>query len=379
MMESMTDPVCICSADYTVEYMNPAMIRRVGSDCIGEPCHKILHGLEEKCEWCVWDKLESGRSIETSILSPKDNRSYRVSNMLLEKMDGSVSKMTIFRDITDYIDAVAEREKARAQLVQAQKMESIGSLAGGIAHDFNNILSSIIGFTELSLEIPEKGAVLEDNLREVYAAGKRAKDLVRQILAFARQSEEEIKPIQPGIIAKEVLRFIRSSMPVTIEIQQAIESDALIMGNPTQLHQILLNLCANAADAMEENGGVLDVRLQDVAIDDDPKWRPLHLPAGGYIEITVSDTGTGIPPETMNSIFEPYFTTKGPGKGHRNGACRGPRHRGKLWRPNHGEKRFGTGKRVFRLPARHPPPRGAVYGRTGPGFPHGYRTDSLCR
>ena len=150
------------------------------------------------------------------------------------------------------------------QLHQAQKLESIGNLAGGIAHDFNNILSSIIGFTELALDDVTKGTPLEDNLQEVYTAGKRARDLVKQILAFARQSDEERKPIQVDTIAKEVLKLIRSTIPTTIEIKENIESHSLIMGNPSQVHQIFMNLCTNAAQAMEDAGGILEVGLTDV-------------------------------------------------------------------------------------------------------------------
>ena len=208
---------------------------------------------------------------------------------------------------------ITEKLKLQAQLHQAQKMEAIGNLAGGIAHDFNNILSSIIGFTELALDEVKKGTALEDCLQEVYSAGKRAKDLVKQILAFARQSDEKIGPIQPSTIAKEVLGFIRSTIPTTIEIQQEIESESLILGNATQIHQVLMNLCTNAAYAMEDSSGVLNVSLKDVVLD--RKDLLVGMRPGDYVEIKVSDTGTGIAPEIINSIFEPYFTTKAPGEG----------------------------------------------------------------
>ena len=208
---------------------------------------------------------------------------------------------------------VTEKLKLQVQLQHAQKMESIGNLAGGIAHDFNNILSSIIGFTEIALDEAPKGTVLEDSLQEVYSAGKRAKDLVRQILAFARQSDVKISPIQLGPIAKEVLKLIRSTIPTTIEIQQEIESDAPILGNATQVHQVLMNLCTNAAYSMEDSGGVLSVSLKDMVLD--TKDLLVGMNPGDYVEIKVSDTGVGIAPGIIQSIFEPYFTTKGPGEG----------------------------------------------------------------
>ena len=210
---------------------------------------------------------------------------------------------------------ISEKKRLESELLQAQKMESIGNLAGGIAHDFNNILTSIIGFTELSLDEVEKGTHIEDNLQEVFTAGKRAKDLVQQILAFARQSEEELKPIQVDSIATEALKFIRSSIPTTIEIKQTIESDSLIMGNATQVHQILMNLFTNAAHAMEDKGGILEFSLKDVVMDRGVNRKNLDLSPGNYIKIKVSDTGAGIAPEIIGSIFDPYFTTKGPGEG----------------------------------------------------------------
>ena len=314
MMESFADPLYICSYDFTVEYMNPPMIRRIGRDASGEKCYSALHGLDSKCDWCIFDQVSEDKTIETSIKSPLDGRNYRVSNMPIRNQNGTISKMTIFRDITDYLEAVSEKEKAQKQLIQSQKMESIGNLAGGIAHDFNNILSSVIGFTELALDSVEKDSMIENDLQEVYTAGKRAKELVAQILAFARQSEEELKPIQVDVIVKEVLQFIRSSIPTDIEIKKDIDSDSLIMGNPTQVHQIMMNLCTNAAHAMEDDGGTLDVTLKDILVEKNVS-KNLDLKPGNYIKLTVSDTGTGIPPDIIDSIFEPYFTTKDPGEG----------------------------------------------------------------
>jgi PAS domain S-box-containing protein len=212
------------------------------------------------------------------------------------------------RDITD-------RKRIAARLQQNQKMESIGNLAGGIAHDFNNILSSIIGFTELALDDAEKGSGIEDSLQEILSAGKRARDLVKQILAFARQSEGEIKPLQVNTIAKEVLKFIRSSIPAAITIKENINSDSVTMGNPTQVHQIIMNLCTNAAQAMEDRGGILEVTLNDVEMDNDSSMEAKSLKPGNYLELTISDTGAGIDPEIIDKIFEPYFTTKEQGQG----------------------------------------------------------------
>jgi PAS domain S-box-containing protein len=223
--------------------------------------------------------------------------------------------LAVFNDLTDSKRAEKEKAELHFQLLQAHKMESIGNLAGGIAHDFNNVLSSILGYTELALDDVEKGTMLENNLQEVYTAGKRARDLVKQILAFARQTDEELKPVRVDKIAMEVLKLIRSTIPATIEIRSKIESDSLIMGSPTQVHQIFVNLCTNAAQAMDDTGGILEVSLVDVKLDAQSPLIQSGLNPGNYLKATVSDTGPGISPNIIDSIFEPYFTTKGVGEG----------------------------------------------------------------
>lgn len=210
---------------------------------------------------------------------------------------------------------ISEKRQLQAQLQQAQKLESIGNLAGGIAHDFNNILAAILGFTELALYDAADDSSLVGNLQEVYTAAIRARDLVKQILAFARQSDEERKPIRVDTIVREVLKLIRSTIPSTIEIQENIESRSFVMGNPSQVHQLFLNLCTNAAQAMEKAGGVLGVGLTEIEHNKTTPLPVSGLKQGGYITATVSDTGMGIPAAIIDSIFEPYFTTKGIGEG----------------------------------------------------------------
>ena len=239
---------------------------------------------------------------------------WMTSKMPLRSSDGKIiGIIAISENITERKKTKKDKTILESKLQQAQKMESIGTLAGGIAHDFNNILSSIIGFSELALGDAEKGTDLEDDLQEIRNAGLRAKDLVKQILTFARQTDEEVKPIQVNVITFEVLKFIKSSIPSTIQINDKIESDSLIMGSPTQIHQVLMNLCTNAAYAMEENGGILEISVNDTMIDMMamiPNLRP-----GDYIEIKVTDTGMGISPQHIHTIFEPYFTTKPVGEG----------------------------------------------------------------
>ncbi|MDP3029139.1 MAG: GAF domain-containing protein, partial [Deltaproteobacteria bacterium] len=212
--------------------------------------------------------------------------------------------------------AYEELRMTQRQLVQIQKMEAIGTLAGGIAHDFNNILTAIIGYTELAREAAPEGSRVQAHLQEVFRAGMRAKDLVQQILIFSRQSKQEQKPLQTDSIVKEGLKLLRASIPTTIEIRPNIERECgTVLGDPTQIYQVLVNLCTNAAHAMGEKGGVLEVSLMNVDLDADAVAQHPGLKPGLYVRLTVNDTGHGMDRAVMEQIFHPFFTTKGPGEG----------------------------------------------------------------
>ena len=224
--------------------------------------------------------------------------------------------LTITRDISDLEAAQKEREQLKTQLIQAQKMEAIGTLAGGIAHDFNNILGAIIGYAEMALYDTRKESMEHYNIDQVLRAGHRAKDLVKQILAFSRKSDQDKKLVSLTPIVKEALKLLRASLPTTIEIRQNIESDLdAIFADPTQMHQVIMNLCTNAAHAMADTDGVLNVELQNVNLHVNKAAQYPELKAGSYVRLTVSDTGHGMDSATMERIFDPYFTTKTQDKG----------------------------------------------------------------
>ncbi len=204
---------------------------------------------------------------------------------------------------------ITHRKKLEMQLRQVQKLEAIGTLAGGIAHDFNNILSGIIGYSELALQQKDVSAI-HRSVEQVFSAGLRARDLVKQILTFARSSESEDVPLRVATIVKEVTKFLRASTPAPIEIREKIETKAMINADPTHIHQLVMNLCTNAIQALRNKGGIIEIHLTDRKIGSDEALNYPAIQAGDFVALTVSDTGHGIAPEIKEKIFDPYFTTR---------------------------------------------------------------------
>jgi PAS domain S-box-containing protein len=224
--------------------------------------------------------------------------------------------LVVSLDITEQKRAEQQQRELEEQLRQAQKLDALGTLAGGIAHDFNNILGAIISYSELSKLDNSGNHPLQANLDEVLRASARAANLVRQILSFSRQQKEEREALQLAPIIKEALSLLRASLPSTIALEQQIEN-ALpdVLANPTQVHQIVMNLCTNAAHAMKGKQGQITVELSEIQVLDAGPKPHVELQPGGYVCMTVQDTGHGMDVTTSKRIFEPFFTTKGSGEG----------------------------------------------------------------
>ncbi|MBI9084934.1 MAG: response regulator [Desulfobacterales bacterium] len=258
-------------------------------------------------------EIEERQRAETALQQVNTELESRVAERTKELQDTN-------RQLSDEIEnrkrTEAEKDKLEGQLRQSQKMESIGTLAGGIAHDFNNILSPIIGYTEMAMESLAENDPTGHQLHEVLEAADRAKDLVQQILTFSRQTETQFKPLSPKSIIREALKLIRATLPAYIHIEENIQSEySVIMGDPTHIHQVVMNLCTNAYHAIGKRGGLIEVGLERVPGKANAPSINSGAPSGAMVLLTVRDTGHGMDEETRQRIFDPYFTTKSLGDG----------------------------------------------------------------
>ena len=277
----------------------------------GKPCYQIFRGISEPCPGCPLLNTLKDINNHSEIMQHKNlGKIFHVSSSAVIDDNGDIQSIIhIARDIT-------EQKRLEQELFQSHKMEAIGTLAGGIAHDFNNILSAIMGFTELAKSgLDEKSEPAAD-LVEVLKASQRATKLVKQILTFSCKGEIKKGVLRPYSIIKEALEMMRASLPATIEIQENLDPETgTMLGDPTKIHQIIVNLCTNALHSMEEQTGTLNLTLKQIKLDEgDLLGHPDILP-GQFIELTVKDTGCGMDQKTLQRIFEPYFTTKATGKG----------------------------------------------------------------
>lgn len=260
-----------------------------------------------------------GDAIKALKLGARDYVTKPISDMKLVKfaVERALERVKLVEENKKYQKYLEEEvQKKTAELQQAHKLEAIGTLAGGIAHDFNNILATIMGFTELALLKTDKNSDIVENLNHVLKASNRAKDLVLQILTFSRKAETDRRPIQASLVIKEALRLMQATLPATVELIQHISANTTsILANPTEIHQVLANLCTNAFHALPDEQGTITVKLDEYTISE---HNPLDLKngqVGDYLRLVVSDTGCGMTQETLNNIFDPFFTTKEKGRG----------------------------------------------------------------
>jgi signal transduction histidine kinase/ActR/RegA family two-component response regulator len=305
---------------YEILFMNKYLVDKFGGNFSGETCYKVFRDREEMCEHCPMHNLvdKDGKLKDVVIQErqhPVTDAWYLNYDRAIKWIDGRVVHLLIATDVTLIKTLQEKQKKADEYLRQAQKMESIGNLAGGIAHDFNNLLFPIIGMSEMLLEELAEDSLEHENIKMIWEAGKRGRDLVQQILSFSRQSEKDKNPVRLQQILEEALKLSRASLPSSIQMNTQIQQDCgWVLADSIQFHQIVINLITNAAHAVDPSEGTINVQLKEVraTLNDSPAKLNSD---GKYVMLKISDNGCGIDNSIKNKIFDPYFTTKDKGKG----------------------------------------------------------------
>jgi PAS domain S-box-containing protein len=312
VVEQAEENIILIDKEGFIRYVNGSFERTSGytrAETFSQHISILRNGQNQEAYGkVIWDTISRGEVWTGHIANKKkEGALYEVEatiSAIRDKKGATTCYAILQRDITNEM-------RLEKQLRQAQKMEAIGTLAGGIAHDFNNILSAIMGYTQLAATVIPQENPASQYLKQVLTAINRATDLVRHILTFSRQTERPQEPILIASILKEALKLLGPSLPSTIEIRQHIHTSlGQILADPSQIHQVLMNLCMNAAHAMREKGGVLSVELTMVDLDPESASQYRDIKPGPYVKLTVSDTGHGMDAATRDRIFDPFFTTK---------------------------------------------------------------------
>ncbi|MBI9082377.1 MAG: response regulator [Desulfobacterales bacterium] len=301
MMDATNNEVYICSSDFIIEYINPAMSKRVGLNASSMNCYQVLYGLDRKCTWCIQDRVQQGEHGEIEIVSPKNGCTYHVSGSPIFHEDGSISAMMINRNIT-------EQKKLEEELLNARKLESLGILAGGIAHDFNNLLMMITGYISLAeFELnPEDSAYM--SLQEAQDASRRAKKLTKQLITFSQGGapvrREGAIDVLIETVANQVIE--QTAAKLKFSCPQGIRRLKFDEG---QMSHAFQNIIVNAAESMP-GGGTVTVTVDNLAISSENADQNLLLSEGDYVKISIQDQGVGVSEEHLLKIYDPYFSTK---------------------------------------------------------------------
>jgi PAS domain S-box-containing protein len=325
LVEGTQDFIALATLDGSPSYVNPAGLSLVG-----------VEGLDRFRRFTLPDFMARPELFDDEVLPALHSYGHWRSEIDVKRLDtgeiipcfGNVfviqeptsenplAVAVLLRDLREEREALLERDRMERQLRQAQKMETIGTLAGGIAHDFNNLLTPILGYAHMMQEEMGVGGPFHEDVEEIVQAASRAKDLVRQILSFSRQKEQDFRAVDVAPVLREATRLLRATLPSAIEVRIRIEEGCgWVRGDPTQLHQVVLNLATNALHAMREQNGVLGIDLAEVEIDEVFCLAHPGLSVGPHVRLTVSDTGHGMPADVLERVLEPFFTTKESGEG----------------------------------------------------------------
>jgi signal transduction histidine kinase/CheY-like chemotaxis protein len=301
VFEGVNVAIYVCGADGQIKYFNRKLQELFPDVRLGAPCHELL--CPTPIDTAELPRTHADFGPRFGFHTTDNKRVLSISAVPIEWTDRSQVRLVAAFDVT-------ELRRAQEQLRHAQKMEAIGTLAGGIAHDFNNILCGIVGYGELARLEVEEGTHLHDCLMHIEEASHRARELVKRILTFARESEQEQRPLNIKPLLSEALKLVRASFPTTLEIRSTISSESVVLADASRIHQVILNLCTNAATAIGDQPGVLEVELDDVNLDETFAAAHPGLSVGRHVRLRVTDNGCGMTPEVRERIFEPFFTTR---------------------------------------------------------------------
>ncbi len=310
----MEDGVYIVNQQFDIQYVNPALVKDFGA-YEERKCYEYFHERMDACPWCKISDVLAGKTIRWEWFSSKNGNTYDLIDTPLKNPDGSISKLEIFRDITERKRAEAQRQELEMQLCQKYKMEAVGLMAGGIAHDFNNNLAIILGNIELSLRKISAQSEIAPHLRNAKVAIFRARDLVQQILTYSRRGVRDLKPVKLPLVIDETLNLLRATIPTTVEIETDLaHSRVMINADSTQIQEVLINLCNNAVHAMDGQGE-LKIKLESLNVESTDIPIQYDVAPGQFAKLSVQDSGSGMTPAVLEKIFDPFFTTKEVGEG----------------------------------------------------------------